>query len=104
MKFATGQTFSFAAIADWSQVALTLGCEMISDSLACFSAVGEVGCFHQPVIVNGRHPNEMTEFHWINTVLRDLKTSFSGTFHSLRLYKNADRYLGQFGYSINWRF
>lgn len=104
VKLATVQTFSFAAIADWSQAALSRGCEVISDGLACFRAVAEVGCSHQPVIVNGRHPNEMTEFRWINTVLSNLKTSFSGTFHALRFDKYADRYLGAFSYRFNRRF
>ena len=104
VKLATVPTFSFAAIADWSQAALARGCEVISDGLACFRAVAEVGCFHQPVIVNGRHPNEMTEFSWINTVFSNLKTSFSVTFHALRFDKYSDRYLGAFSYRFNRRF
>jgi hypothetical protein len=104
VKLATVKTFSFAAIADWSQVALARGCEVISDGLACFRAVAEVGCFHQPVIVNGRHPNEMPEFRWINTVLSNLKTSFSGTFHALRFDKYADHYFGAFSFRFNQRF
>lgn len=84
VKLATVKTFSFAAIADWCQMALARGCEVISDGLACFRAVAEVGCFHQPAIVNWWHPNEMPKFRWINTVLSNLKTSFSGTFHALR--------------------
>jgi transposase-like protein len=104
VKLATVRTFSFAAIADWSQASLSRGCEVISDGLACFRAVAEVGCTHQPVIVNGRHPNEMPEFRWINTVLSNVKTSFSGTFHALRFDKYADRYLGAFSYRFNRRF
>ena len=104
VKLATVRTFSFAAIADWSQAALTRGCEVISDGLACFRAVAEVGCSHQPVIVNGRHTDEMTEFPWINTVLSNLKRSFGGTFHALRFDKYADRYLGAFSYRFNRRF
>ena len=77
MKVAKVQTFSFAAIADWAQDALAQGCEVISDGLACFCAVAEVGCIHQPVIVNGRHPKDLPVFHWINTVISNLKTSFS---------------------------
>jgi hypothetical protein len=65
VKLATVRTFSFAAIADWTQVALAKGCEVISDGLACFRAVAEVGCVHQPVIVKGRHPNELPEFRWM---------------------------------------
>jgi len=46
VKLATARTFSFAAIADWSQAALTRGCEVISDRLAIVCAVAEVCCFH----------------------------------------------------------
>ena len=58
VKLATVRTFSFAAIADLTQVALVKGCAVISDGLACFRTVAEVSCVHQPVIVKGRHPNE----------------------------------------------
>ena len=61
VKLATVRNFSFAAIADWSQAALTSGCEVISTGLACFLDETEVSCSHQPVIVNGKHPNEITE-------------------------------------------
>ena len=44
VKVAKVETFSFAAIADWAQDALARGCEVISDGLACFRAVAEVGC------------------------------------------------------------
>lgn len=46
MWIATLTTFSFAAIADRTQDALAPGCEVISDGLACYRAVAEVGCFH----------------------------------------------------------
>ena len=43
VKLSSVSTFSFAAIADWSQVDLTPGCHVISDGLPCFSAVAGVG-------------------------------------------------------------
>ena len=97
-------TFSFAAIAEWAQDSLAIGCEEISDGLACFSAITEVGCLHQPVIVRGRHPNHLSEFRWINTVLSNLKTTFSGAYHAFRFDKYANRYLGAFNYHFNRRF
>ena len=54
--------------------------------------------------MKGRHPNELPVFRWINTVLGNLKTSFSGTFHALKFDKYADRYLGAFNYRVNRRF
>jgi hypothetical protein len=56
------------------------------------------------VIVNGRHPKDLPDFRWINTVISNLKTSFSGTFHALRFEKYADLYLGAFCYRFNRRF
>jgi hypothetical protein len=104
VKVAKVDAFSFAAIADWAQDALARGCEVISDGLACFRAVAEVGCIHQPVIVNGRHPKDLPDFRWINTVISNLKTSFSGTFHALHFEKYTERYLGAFCYRFNRRF
>jgi hypothetical protein len=104
VKLATVRTFSFGAIADWTQLTLAGGCEVISDDLACFRAVAEVGCVHQLVIVKGRHPNELTEFRWINRVLSNLNTSFNGTFHALRFDKYSYRQLGAFSYRFNRRF
>jgi hypothetical protein len=69
VKVAKVETFSFAAIADWAQDALARGWEVISDGLACFRAVAEVGCIHQPVIVDGRHPKDLPDFRWLNTVM-----------------------------------
>jgi hypothetical protein len=39
VKLATVASFSFAAIADWAQDSLAIGCKVISDGLACFCAV-----------------------------------------------------------------
>lgn len=75
VKRATVRTFCFAATADWPHHALAKGCEVISDGMACFFAVVEVGCVHQPVVVRGRHHNELPEFRWITTMLSNLKIS-----------------------------
>jgi len=104
VKVSRVKAFSFVAIADWAQSSLARGCEVISDGLACFRAVAEVGCIHHPTTVKGRHPRDLPEFRWINTVISNLKTSFSGTFHALRFDKYADRYLGAFSFRFNHRF
>jgi hypothetical protein len=77
---------------------------VISVGLACFRAVTEVGCLLQAVVVKGRHPSELPVFRWINTVLSNLKASFSCTFHALKFDKYADRYLGALIFRFNRRF
>ena len=58
---------------------LARGWEVISDGLACFRAVAEVGCLHQPVVVNGRHPKDLPDFRWINTVIATWVPSVIGS-------------------------
>jgi hypothetical protein len=95
---------SFAAITHWAEKAMARRCEVISDSLACFRAVAEVGCIHQPVIVNGRHPKDLPNFRCINTVIINLKTYISGTSNALNFEKYADRYLVALCHRFNQRF
>ena len=73
VKVAKVETFSFAAIADWAQDTLARGCEVIYYGLACFRALPEVGCIHQPVVVNGRHPKDLLDLRWLNTVISNSK-------------------------------
>ena len=72
--------------------------------LACFAAVTDAGCNHQPTVMAGRKPKEVPEFKWINTVLGNLKTSLSGCYHAFDFQKYAARYLAAFCYRFNRRF
>jgi hypothetical protein len=46
MKVSKLAAFSIAAIGDWALDPLARSCEVISEGLACFRAVAEVGCIH----------------------------------------------------------
>jgi len=93
--------FSLKAIAAWAKVNLGSNSAVFSDGLACFGAVTEAGCTHQPTVIAGRKPKEVPEFRWINTVLGNLKTSFSGSYHAFDFHKYAARYLTAFSYRFN---
>jgi len=62
------------------------------------------GCVHQPTVVAGRKPNDLPEFKWVNTVLGNLKTRFSGCDHALAFRKVGGEYLAAFAYRFNRRF
>jgi len=89
IKLAPVPTFSFAAyLADWAPRFTGDSCEVISDGLGCFRAVAEVvasihACGRKRFVI----PMNYQYCRWINTVLQQLKTSFSGSFHALRLSK-----------------
>jgi hypothetical protein len=56
------------------------------------------------VVTGGRHPNDLPQFRWVNILQGNLKSSFSGTFHSFNLDKYAKCYLGGFCFLFNSRF
>ena len=96
--------FTLKAVAAWAKDHLAPGSAVFSDGLACFGAVTEAGCSHQPTVIAGRKPKEVPEFKWINTVLGNLKTTLSGCYHAFDFRKYATRYLAAFCYRFNRRF
>jgi len=96
--------FTLNAISVWAKEHLAPASVVFSDGLACFGAVTEAGCSHQPTIMAGRKPKEVPEFKWINTILGNLKTSLSGSYHAFDFRKYAARYLAAFCYRFNRRF
>jgi transposase-like protein len=96
--------FSSEAISAWAAQHLAPGSAVLSDGLACFRSVTTAGCSHQIVVTGGKHPKDLPAFRWINTLLSNLKSSFSGTFHAFSFDKYARRYLGGFCFRFNRRF
>jgi transposase-like protein len=96
--------FSSDAVGAWAREHLAPGSAVLSDGLACFRSVTTAGCSHEAVVTGGKHPNDLPQFRWINTLLGNLKTSFSGTFHAFNFDTYARRYLGGFCFRFNRRF
>ena len=104
VKLTPVATFSTDAIEQWASSSLAPDSTVHSDGLACFRAVALAGCTHEPMVVGTRKPKDLPEFQWINTVLGNLKTSLSGSYHGFSFQKYARRYLGAFAYRFNRRF
>ena len=98
--------FTREAVADWANQALAASARVTSDALDCFEGFRSNVADYQPVVVgSGRqavvaHP----EFRRVNTVLSNLKTAISGTYHAFKFAKYADRYLAEVQYRFNRRF
>ena len=88
----------------WAKDQLAPGSTVLSDGLACFGAVAAADCTHRPTVVAGRKPKDLPEFKWVNTVIGNLKTSLSGSYHAFNFQKYAARYLAAFAYRFNRRF
>jgi Zn ribbon nucleic-acid-binding protein len=103
--FAPVKSFCKAEIAVWARRWLAPSATVVSDGLACFRAVTAAGCAHDPQIVGTqRKSTDMACFAWVNTLLSNLKTSITGTYHSFKFEKYAHRYLAEAQYRFNRRF
>lgn len=96
--------FSSEAISDWAKRDLAPGNHVLSNGLAWFRPVTTANCHHKAVVTGGKHPNNLPQFRWINTLLGNLKTSFSGTDDAFNFDKYARRYLGGYCFRLNRRF
>jgi hypothetical protein len=104
MKLSVVSGFQREEIRKWSQHHLLPGTTVVSDGLACFNAVTDAGCKHEVHIVgSGPDSAEHSEFHWVNTMLGNVKNALRGTYHALR-DKHLPRYLTEFHYRFNRRY
>lgn len=103
--FSRVKSFSLDEVAAWAKTSLSPHAIVVSDGLACFNAVTVAGCEHQKEVVGKkRKSTDMECFTWVNTVLGNLKTAISGTYHVYDFEKYGCRYLAEHQYRFNRRF
>ena len=76
----------------------------VTDGLACFNALEEYGTHEVHIVSKEGHNGTAKDFNWVNMVLSNVKTSLSGTFHSLKFNKYGYRYLADLQFRFNPRF
>lgn len=59
---------------------------------------------HAGRVVGHSKPRDLPQFHWLNTILGNLKTTLHGAFHSLNWARHADSHLAAFACRFNRRF
>lgn len=99
-------SFKKEDIANWANGALGASAMVVSDGLWCFRAVTAApGVTHEAHITgHGKKAAMHPQFRWVNTILGNLKTAMSGTYHAIGFSKYAARYLAEFQYRFNRRF
>lgn len=96
--------FRLTEISRWSKRHLQAGSTVVSDGLACFSAVTDAGCEHNPIVTGGGPKSvEKEEFIWVNTMIGNVKNAITGTYHAID-HRHLPRYLAEFCYRFNRRF
>jgi hypothetical protein len=94
--------FTKESIKGFVEQSLAAPATLVSDGLGCFTAVQGSGILHEQHITGGgavsaKHPSFLT----VNTILGNLKTALSGTYHAFGFEKYAHRYLAQVQYLFN---
>lgn len=103
--FSKVKTFARADVQAWGAAHLAPDSTVVSDGLDCFTAVTRGGAQHQREVVGtDRKSSDLPCFKWINTVLGNLKTATSGTYHAFKFAKYGARYLAEAQYRFNRRF
>lgn len=97
--------FTAEELGQWAHRALAADAHLISDGLHGFRAAGaEVGRHERIIVGSGRQAVEHPAFRAVNTVLGNLKTAISGTYHAFNFSKYGHRYLAEAAYRFNRRF
>lgn len=102
--FSAVKTFSQDEIKLWAEQKLVPDTRVVSDGLPCFTAVEQAACIHERNVVGKGKSTKMNCFTWINTILGNLKTAITGTYHAFDFKKYPHRYLGEYQYRFNRRF
>lgn len=105
VRFDRVSGFSFEALRQWHHTALAPGTVVTSDGLLGFEVLRRDGFDHDVVLPpRGKAGTEIEPFQWLNTILGNLKTALSGTYHAFNFRKYAHRYLADAQYRFNRRF
>lgn len=96
--------FTTQAMTDFAARSLVRPLTVVSDGLACFLASENAGVHERIVTGGGKAASKLPQFKAVNTVLSNLKTGLTGTYHAFKFAKYAHRYLAEFQYRFNRRF
>ena len=103
MKLHPVSGFTSVALSGASASLLSGECLVVTDGLACFTAVTRPGIVHQPLQTTGDKALQDSTFKWVNTVLGNVKCAIIGTYRAIST-KHVPRYLSSFAYRFNRRF
>ncbi|HEX6706066.1 MAG TPA: IS1595 family transposase [Albitalea sp.] len=96
--------FTTQAVKEFAAKSLVRPLTVVSDGLGCFTAAEGAGVHERHVTGGGKASVKLPQFKAVNTVLSNLKTAMTGTYHAVKFEKYAQRYLAEVQYRFNRRF
>ena len=102
--FSTVKNFSRDEINSWAKLHIAAHSLVLSDGHDCFKGLGQIYRHHiYTAAAQGRSVFNY-QFKWVNTVLNNIKSGFSGALHAFNFKKYSSRYLGNMQFRFNHRF
>jgi len=78
---------------------------LVSDGLHCFEVAACAGAVHDREITGGGKASVLNEkFVAVNTLIGNVKTALTGTYHAIKFAKYAYRYLAEVQFRFNRRY
>ena len=104
MRMSKVKAFTSVEIKRWSIKHLSDDCTVITDGYRPFSQLCHMVDIHHSINATGLYEDpENTFFHWVNTMIGNVKRAIHGTYHSISS-KHLPRYLAEFNFRFNNRF
>ena len=104
VRFDRVENHGINAIQAWATANIAPESLVLSDGWSGFTQLSSLVQCHEPHITgHGPKAAKHPEFHWVNTLLSNLKTALAGTFHCFAFKKYGHRYLAEFAYRFNRR-
>ena len=104
VRFDRVKNHGIAAIQRRAAAAIAPESLVLSDGWPGFTQLSSLVQCHEPHITgHGPKAAKHPEFHWIHTLLSNLKTALAGTFHAFAFKKYGHRFLAEFAYRFNRR-
>jgi len=97
--------FTKRALEDFFARSTVLPLTVVSDGLGCFTVAASLGACHDRTVTGGGKASvELEQFRCVNTLISNIKTALSGTYHGVKFAKYAYRYLAEVQFRFNRRY
>lgn len=97
--------FTNEAMEDFMARHMVLPLTLVSDGLNCFKVATSAGAVHDREITGGGKASVLNEkFKAVNTLIGNVKTALTGTYHAVKFAKYAYRYLAEVQFRFNRRY
>ena len=97
--------FTKNAVEDFLATHTVLPMTLVSDGLKCFTVARGLGASHDREVTGGGKASATNaKFRAVNTLLSNVKTALSGTYHAVKFAKYGYRYLAEVQFRFNRRY